>query len=88
MDSNDLEKLAEEIVTKIQGSPQSDFYIPPKAHYDQHQNLEAMYKDWVRIRDTFNKVILGFLIMGLVISIFIGFLASIVKDIPEWWKGH
>lgn len=48
-------------------SPQSDFYIAPKDHYDQHQRLDRMLEAYESAQSQVWKWVLGIVLTGTVI---------------------
>lgn len=83
-----IDKIAEEVHTKLRNSSHTDFYLDPEEHYNSHMNLNAMYKDWKGVRRAMDKVMLGFMTIGIVVLAGVGAITEFYKGFAEWFKGY
>ncbi len=77
LSDEDVEAIADKLVDQVKKSGH-EFWIDPKAHYDQHQALENLLKLYNSASNAALKVLVALLIIGgLVITAFAAGLGRI-----------
>lgn len=72
----DIDEIANKLVEKVQEKNQN-FWIEPEKHYQDHQAMREIVRDWRSAKSIFAKAFFGLVVVGVITLAFFGFAGKI-----------